>query len=425
MTKRIFICVIGYSVLTLALCLGASAQTTVSILMPEQGAQFTTMEELINEFNQIQDKIRVELSSYTAPASAQRLEKFIVAYGAGTPPDMYWSEYTPMLASNGMVLPIEPFIERTSGAAGRPMIDAATEFHTYGGKLYAMPYGLSADLMVQYNKDLLANGGLAPPDDDWTRETFLDYARRLTIDKSGDATPEQYGWFLYDWWIYMWLVTSGGRMFSMDAADVGYWLPDREKTIETLQFMSDIRNIYGVNGAWAGFPAGTVAMRGEGGYTIPWLKENAPDIDYGVVPWPRTEDRAILTYSLGIHITNTGNAEKEQASWEFINWLTQPKQEAKWALGISLLPSHLDTLQSSFYLDPISQDQPAMQSFVNEVMHYGKSFPSVIGFWDGAWSAAIREFSPVTRGDVSPVEGLERFYAAMRSYYSGVDVPLN
>jgi len=61
------------------------------------------------------------------------------------------------------------------------------------GKQYELPYSWNP-MVIYYNTARLKEAGLEPPKSDWTRDQFLEYAQKLTVDANGDGTPEKYGY---------------------------------------------------------------------------------------------------------------------------------------------------------------------------------------------------------------------------------------
>ena len=55
---------------------------------------------------------------------------------------------------------------------------------------YAVPFAL-VNTVLYFNKDMFDAAGIAYPTDDWTWEEFREAAKKLTIDKNGDGTPDQ------------------------------------------------------------------------------------------------------------------------------------------------------------------------------------------------------------------------------------------
>src|SRR5690606_37874614 len=113
------------------------------------------------------------------------------------------------------------------------------------GTLYGLPgegggYRIAA---LYINRDLFRQAGLPIPgpriEDALTMDETLEIARRLTIDRTGDGVPEQYGLnytkSVTHW--KGWLPPNGARHFNDDKTEVWF---DRPEVVEVLQFMQDV-----------------------------------------------------------------------------------------------------------------------------------------------------------------------------------------
>lgn len=167
---------------------------------------------------------------------------------------------------------------------------AFVESGTSDGDFYGFPLLASTNTMF-YNADLLADAGVTTDPTTW--EEFVVAAEKVTA--LGDGTvgyaqplgPEEAQAELA-----IWLFNNGGTFKSGDQ-----WTLDSRENIETLEFMRDLDQRYGVtqhnpgatnrtDGAWplfksgkAGFVVGFSQLQDE-------LDADHPDINYKVIPMP-------------------------------------------------------------------------------------------------------------------------------------------
>ena len=73
--------------------------------------------------------------------------------------------------------------------------------------------------------------------------------------------------------------------------------------------------------------------------------------------------------------------EKERAAWDFIKWLTEPKQSAYWTVQTNYLPVRKSALNDPSVKDYIART-PRFQVAL-DLIPYGHSGPSVPGWTEG------------------------------------------
>ena len=116
-------------------------------------------------------------------------------------------------------------------------------------------------------------------------------------------------------------------------------------------------------GAKNPFMTGQVAMAIDGEWRAGMIEADAPDLNFGVAPFPVPDDQAD-TYGKG-YITGTivgiaSTSQKQNAAWRFVQFLaTDTKAVVDFANVIHNVPSTLGALASP----DVSQDE-AMQTFI-------------------------------------------------------------
>jgi len=150
------------------------------------------------------------------PAEYRR--RLLDAMLTGRPPDAVLLDLSDVraLADRGVLLDLAPYLSRVGVALGDYDSTVLSGFRR-GRAIYALPTG-SSPLVVAYNKDLFDRGGLSVPADDWTWDDFLGLAKRLTLDRDGDGTIDQWGTYLdgrVTFWL-AWVWAGGGDVLCAD-----------------------------------------------------------------------------------------------------------------------------------------------------------------------------------------------------------------
>ena len=150
---------------------GTGGVGTVVIWGTADGA---TMQQVLNALRQT-DKASFEQVSYVQKSAATYQNELINAMASGSGPDLFLVSQDGITLFSDKITAI-PFSAVSQSTFTSSYIDEGRLFLTPTGSL-ALP--LSVDPLVMYwNRDLLANAGVAQPPASWN--TFLDIAPRLT-----------------------------------------------------------------------------------------------------------------------------------------------------------------------------------------------------------------------------------------------------
>lgn len=268
----------------------------------------------------------------------------------GEEPDIYYMDIFqfPAFAENGVLLPLDDLMAST-GTKREEFIPSLIDAFTYEGVTYGIPKDFNT-LGLFYNKDLFAAAGLEEPTDDWTWGDLKTAAVALSDPANniyGLGVPNDPGRFP------IFIFQNGGSVMNADFSDT---LIDSPEAIAAAEFYTGFRADGSgaipadIGEGWQGtaFGKGQFAMVYEGGWLIPYLREQFPNINYGVVTppaGPAGEGNLIFTVAYVI----SQNSQYPEQAWKAINCLTsQASQERVLTSGFAL-PTRL-ALQNHEYL---------------------------------------------------------------------------
>jgi multiple sugar transport system substrate-binding protein len=179
--------------------------------------------------------------------------KLTTELASGKAPDVFWLtvENFPDLASKGVLAPLDELLEgaKLDLASYHPNV---VQSYKYEDKQLGVPKDLGV-VGLLYNKNLVAKAGITMPEKlTWAPDgsgTFLDVARKLTVDKAGlkagqsgfDAGAiKQWGFCSWNHsqtqWLN-WIASNGGK--AMDAP-YGTFEFAGAKSVEALQWARDL-----------------------------------------------------------------------------------------------------------------------------------------------------------------------------------------
>jgi ABC-type glycerol-3-phosphate transport system substrate-binding protein len=143
----------------------------------------------------------------------------------------------------GDFLALDPFIEADGSFDVSDFYPAALEAFTIDGRVWAIPYGVTSEV-VFYNKDLFDQYGVPYPEVGWTWDDFVRSARALRdpqADIYGFAhTSDAAGWFN---WTF--IHQHGGRVLD-DIQNPTRVTFDDPLTIEAMEWYARLYHEYGV-----------------------------------------------------------------------------------------------------------------------------------------------------------------------------------
>ncbi|MFG0252367.1 MAG: ABC transporter substrate-binding protein [Phycisphaerales bacterium JB038] len=339
--------------------------------------------DLIDEFNATHDDIQVEL---TLVPAAQVVQKYSTAASSGSGPDIAAVEIgtLPQFTSTGWLQDITDWVD------GLEYKDQLSPAHLSQGSVDDRVYGvpLSADVSVLYwNKSLFEQAGLDP---DAAPQTWADI--RAAAEAVSSLGEDTYGYFFsgacagcmaFTMLPYVW--AGGGEVLESSGDTVTATLdpnPQLESTLELYRGLVDDglvpASAQTENGAdqFGPFFSETVGMFVQGTYPFAQLKENYPEVEFGVTTVPNVDGTQSASFAGGDDIALTTNADTE-SGLIVLDWLLDEGQRILSDKGI--LPIRSDLAQEQYV-----QQDPRNQVFVEalEVGHTPKAAKVASVFFD-------------------------------------------
>jgi len=270
-------------------------------------------------------------------------DKTMAMVAAGTPPDTAFVDYSffQEYAKKGLLLDI------TENLKADPVLGAADYFIepqeeqrcTRDGKWYGIGSCWVAP-HIYYNNDIFKKEGIEPPSNDptkaWDWPTFLDIAKKLTIDANGKHPGESgFDPDNMERWAIQW-PTWSIPLHTAIAANDGKWLNmdtglielDQPPATEALQAIADLMLVQNVAPRGAAMTAlgltntqmlenGKLAMAVDGSWALSWITKIKADLGTAVCPMfkhPATDMQA------HIHCPYA-KTKYPDAAWQWIRFL--------------------------------------------------------------------------------------------------------
>ena len=231
------------------------------------------------------------------PIPADYPTKIQTMLAARKAPDVfYWDIFmAEPLMRKGALLPLDDLMA-AAGVDPAEFVNTCIGALTYGGKIYGIPKD-SNKLALFYNKRSFDIAGAPYPTDDWTWEDLLAAAEAIQAkaDEIRKAVPNFQAALCMAPDVARWLpfvFQNGGSFFNADRTAVVINSPE---AVEALEFYTGFELEHGVavrpseiGAGWQGeaFGKENAAMVMEGGWMVPFLTSNFPDVEFGAVELP-------------------------------------------------------------------------------------------------------------------------------------------
>lgn len=290
------------------------------------------------------------------PIPGNYTEKLQLMLGTGKAPDLFWlkGDTSPAYMSFEVLEPLDPFLEKEPSFDYNDFFPVFRDAFMYNGKNYGVAKDFNAYVLF-YNKEMFEEAGLDTVPTTW--EELYDFSKKLTKDSDGDGKTDQFGFVIEPSIdiVMPFAFQNGGDIISGGKIKIG----ERE-FIEATEFMMSLyrdgiaTNPADVGASWMGdvFSRRQCAMTISGAWLIPYLEDNAPNLEYGVVELPKGKKKATLAFTVAMVIPKQSR-HKENA-WKILSFLNGKEGMKTWTeSGIALPTRRSVAEENGFYQDSI------------------------------------------------------------------------
>lgn len=283
----------------------------------------------------------------------------------------------PAYAEEGTIVPMNEYVSEEFLSDFLP---STIQQGTYKNQFYQLA-GQESSVVLYYNIRMLKQAGINPPttiEEAWTWDQLLENAIKLTKSRVyGLNMYYNYNdteWFTYAFLPFVW--SNGGEIVGPDGYTVEGYL-NGPKTVEAFDFIGKIFRAGVTNTSIRNtdFQEGNAAMAFNGAGYINILKEESPNLEWGMIPYsvsPNTRTQVTPSGNWGYSITS--NSKHPEEAFEVINWMTNQ--------------------QSNLDIYNITGNPPARKSVYNEIPQY-QQLPEKIAADQLFTTARVRPRTPI------------------------------
>jgi len=334
---------------------------SITFWYPYTGTTQKGMQALIAQFN-ASNRWHITVKGEYAGHYDDIYDKMIPAIAGNATPNIVtaYQNQAATYEQAGVLVDLTPYVDSTKWGITKQLDDFFSAFlhqdvsAQFGGKRLGFPLNRSVEV-VYYNKDWLTRLGFSGPPESW--DDFARMCERATTigmvgyDINTDASN-----------MFAQVVSRGGRITG--AGGTGYDL-DSPQLRASMRFMQRLheggfagliaerygdetdfanRKVLFTMGSSSGIPFYAQAIAGSGS-PFHW--------DVAAIPHS-TAKPTLNIYGASVSVTVSTPAA-ELASWLFIRWMAEPKQQAAWTRASNYFPvriSAADRLVDYFHRNP-------------------------------------------------------------------------
>jgi multiple sugar transport system substrate-binding protein len=395
----------------------ASGPVTITMWHANVDTAALSMDDIAVKFHAANPDITVKVEQ--GATGDQMLTKLTTVLGTDTFPDIAYVFGTdaPALSRSKKVVDLTKAV--ADPAFGwSDFYDGEKAVATVDGKVVGVP-AVVDNLALVYNKKLFADAGVPEPTADWSWDDYRTAAKALTDESNkvfGAGYPiagdEDTVW---RFWPMIW--QQGAKAISDDGKKATFDDPAFAKAFELLRSMAvDDKSMYvDANSEAQGqlFSSSKIAMT----ITGPWALSQFVEakVDFGVVPMPAFNgDHRTISGPDNWMVFNNGDA-RSAAAIKFLQFLTQPDQDAIWSVGNGNMPVRNATQETEAWKTSLAAN-PTYQQFVDNFSNAKDARPQTTVY--PAYSLALGEaIAAVLQGQSTVTDALasaqERANAAL------------
>lgn len=365
---------------------------------------------LADEFHELHPNVTIDASS-GASSTEELLQKLSAGFASGTYPSISYAfgSWASEIESSDRTQDITKQVEEPDVGWDEFSEAARATVRPTGEKTIGFP-ALVDNISLIYNKTVFDAAGVDYPTDEWTWDDFRDAAKKLT-----DASTETYGYAYsvsgseettWQFWPHLW--QNGGEILSDDQKTAAF---ASDAGVEALTFLREMavddKSVYldQTDTKFAQlFAADRIGMMTSGPWQLYDL--NTAGTEYGVTVLPGTDgDHQTVSGPDIWALLDTGDANENYWSYEFLKWLTAPEQDLRWNVAFGNLPlrtSEIDTPEFQAQVEAL----PGLDIMAANSANAVNARPTVPGYV-GLSEAIGSAISEVLQGQGDPREALE------------------
>lgn len=332
------------------------------------GAAANTIEELTNAYIAANEGVNIE--AIYAGSYQDTVAKALTAARGGNAPQLSVILSVDMftLYDEDLILAFDDYATTDEDKEWlKSFYPSFMENSMIDGKTYGIPFQRSTPVLY-WNKEAFKEAGLNPDNAPETWDEMVEMGKKL-VKKDANGNVTQWGVRIpssgFPYWLFQGLTTSNDAILVTDNGTKTHF--DDPKVVEALEYLVDLSSEYGVMAPgiieWGATPKaffeGQTAMMWTSTGNLTNVRNNAP-FDFGVAMLPAKVHRGAPTGGGNFYLFKGSSEEETKAAFDFIKWISEPAQAAKWSIATGYVAPSPATWESDEMKAYTSDFPPAL-----------------------------------------------------------------
>ena len=314
-------------------------------------AEITNQQAIVKGFTDANPTITVNV---TVSDWDPYWDKLQTGLAGGAAPDVFAMDgpLGPDYQTRDVLLDLAPLIDAEGYDLTQLDANAVRQFTAKDGKVFGLPRDLNV-IALFYNKAMFDAASVPYPDDTWDWAKLIEVGKKLTVDKDGDGTVDQWGIYTETtdmenaWSSFVW--QAGGDVLTADGTKSALDKPESAAGIQFLQDLIWKEKVVPDPALFAetgdAFEQGVAAMEINGSWLVP--TDLAADIDLGIAPLPKGPAGQATSVNATGAVIYKGTKSPE-ASWALVKYLASPAAQEKIMALKSSVPANAQILATTY-----------------------------------------------------------------------------
>lgn len=332
------------------------------------GAAANTIEELTNAYVAANEGVNIE--AIYAGSYQDTVAKALTAARGGNAPQLSVILSVDMftLYDEDLILAFDDYATTDEDKEWlKSFYPSFMENSMIDGKTYGIPFQRSTPVLY-WNKEAFKEAGLNPDNAPETWDEMVEMGKNL-VKKDANGNVTQWGVRIpssgFPYWLFQGLTTSNDAILVTDNGTKTHF--DDPKVVEAFEYLVDLSTEYGVMAPgiieWGATPKaffeGQTAMMWTSTGNLTNVRNNAP-FDFGVAMLPAKVHRGAPTGGGNFYLFKGSSEEETKAAFDFIKWISEPAQAAKWSIATGYVAPSPATWESDEMKAHTSDFPPAL-----------------------------------------------------------------
>lgn len=392
--------------------ISASAKEKIVFWHAMSGEGQKTLEKIVSDYNNSQDKIEVE--AIFQGSYEEAIVKFKAVSGTDEVPNLVQMNdiSTSFMYRSGSIVPMSDFIEKDTSFNVDNLEDVLLNYYRINGKLYSMPFNSSTAILV-YNKDAFKEVGLDPEVAPKSYKEVEEFAKKL-VKKDENGIVDRYGFSIisYAWFIEQLLANDNvlytdeenGRNGNMPTKVVyGEQLPT---ILNWMQGMNSEKVAINYGREWdstrSAFSSGKVAMYLDSSAGLTGIINNSKfNVGTAFIPNESGVFNGSVIGGASLWITDSKDDSKEQAAWDFVKYAVSKEVQAQWSTKTGYFPVNKLSYETETMKDYMEKT-PQFKVVVDELKATNKNTATqgaILGVFPDVREKMVEAMEAVSEGE--------------------------